>query len=101
MEHWGGTGYTKGKQMTQDNNREEHFVYESNNEEEAEIAQLSALFENEAKVREQMGRWALLKQRPSLSECAECGESIPVARQEAVPGVQLCIDCAQLQESRS
>lgn len=25
--------------------------------------------------------------------CAECGEPIPLARQQAVPGVQFCVDC--------
>lgn len=29
----------------------------------------------------------------SLSECEECGASIPVQRQLAVPGVRLCINC--------
>jgi len=31
--------------------------------------------------------------RESLSECEECGASIPVERQVAVPGVRLCINC--------
>ncbi len=29
----------------------------------------------------------------SLTHCAECGNEIPVARREAVPGVRLCVDC--------
>jgi len=29
----------------------------------------------------------------SLSHCAECGEPIPEARQQAVPGVRLCVSC--------
>lgn len=29
----------------------------------------------------------------SLSECTECGADIPEARQKAVKGCQLCIDC--------
>lgn len=29
----------------------------------------------------------------SLAECQNCGEDIPLARQRAVPGVRLCIDC--------
>jgi len=29
----------------------------------------------------------------SLCECEECGEEIPAARREAVPGVRLCIAC--------
>lgn len=30
--------------------------------------------------------------RPSLTECRDCGESIPVERQK-LGGVTLCIDC--------
>jgi phage/conjugal plasmid C-4 type zinc finger TraR family protein len=29
----------------------------------------------------------------SLKHCAECGNGIPEARREAVPGVRLCISC--------
>lgn len=29
----------------------------------------------------------------SLENCAECGDSIPAARREAVPGVRLCVAC--------
>lgn len=31
----------------------------------------------------------------SLYECEECGAPIPQARQEAIPGVRLCIHCQQ------
>lgn len=31
----------------------------------------------------------------SLSHCADCEEPIPHARQQALPGVKLCIDCQQ------
>jgi phage/conjugal plasmid C-4 type zinc finger TraR family protein len=34
-----------------------------------------------------------LPQGASLSHCAECGKSIPEARQKAVPGVRLCVAC--------
>lgn len=42
----------------------------------------------------------------SATECDECGEAIPEARQRAVQGVRLCIKCqeaadAQVQESSS
>lgn len=36
----------------------------------------------------------------SLSECAECGEDIPQARREALPGVKLCLDCASERQGR-
>lgn len=29
----------------------------------------------------------------SRHDCAECGELIPEARRQALPGVQLCINC--------
>ena len=29
----------------------------------------------------------------SLTHCEECGNAIPEARQKAVPGVRLCVDC--------
>ena len=30
---------------------------------------------------------------PGRSHCEECGEVIPEARRQAVPGVRLCIEC--------
>lgn len=39
-----------------------------------------------------------LPEGESRSRCAECGEPIPQARREAVPGVQLCIDCREQRE---
>lgn len=39
-----------------------------------------------------------LPEGESRSRCAECGEPIPQARREAIPGVQLCIDCREQQE---
>jgi len=35
---------------------------------------------------------------PSLSHCIECGADIPQARQDAVPGVRLCLACQDLQD---
>jgi phage/conjugal plasmid C-4 type zinc finger TraR family protein len=32
---------------------------------------------------------------PSLTHCAECGTSIPEARQKAIPGVRLCVACQE------
>lgn len=29
----------------------------------------------------------------SATDCVECGAAIPPARQQAVPGVQTCIEC--------
>jgi phage/conjugal plasmid C-4 type zinc finger TraR family protein len=36
----------------------------------------------------------------SLAHCAECGEAIPEARRNAIPGVKLCIDCQTERDSR-
>lgn len=36
-----------------------------------------------------------LPQGTSLSECEECGDTIPKARQEALPGVRLCVRCQE------
>ena len=35
----------------------------------------------------------------SLSKCEECGEAIPEARREAVPGVRRCIACQEAEDS--
>jgi len=36
---------------------------------------------------------AQLPSGPGLSHCEECGEAIPEARRQAVPGVKLCVAC--------
>lgn len=36
----------------------------------------------------------------SLEFCDKCGNPIPKARQEAVPGVELCVDCQRDEEFR-
>lgn len=36
-----------------------------------------------------------LPQGESAVECDECGNTIPEARRNAVPGVRLCINCQQ------
>lgn len=33
--------------------------------------------------------------RESRETCADCDEPIPQARRDAIPGVQLCIECQQ------
>ena len=40
-----------------------------------------------------------LPQGESLTHCEECGEEIPQARREAVPGVRLCVNCQAEQDS--
>ncbi len=36
----------------------------------------------------------------SLRHCEECGDKIPLARREAIPGVRLCVICQGLPEAR-
>lgn len=37
----------------------------------------------------------------SLEQCEECGKDIPVARQQAVPGVRLCVGCQGEQDKQA
>lgn len=72
------------------------FTY--NNEEEAEMGQLHAIHNNMnaiANVQRQLAKQAL---EPSLEECEECGDEIPLARRQAIPGVRLCVFCKEKQE---
>jgi len=38
---------------------------------------------------------ARLPQGPGRQDCEECGEAIPQARRDAIPGVRLCIACQE------
>lgn len=42
-----------------------------------------------------------LSEGKSLKRCEECDAKIPVARQKAVAGVRLCIECQQQQDQQS
>lgn len=42
----------------------------------------------------------LLPAGPSLMHCAECGNDIPPARREALPGVRLCVNCQELADKQ-
>ena len=71
---------------------------EYNNEEEAEIAQILSIqrnFDAINEIRKKIGTG------PSLSHCEECGEDIPKARQEAITGCKLCIDCQTYLEKKN
>ena len=37
----------------------------------------------------------LVNKGESLQFCAECGEEIPEARRQSIPGVRLCIHCQE------
>ena len=74
------------------------FVY--NNEEEAEMGQLHAIHNNMNAIANVRRRLEQQASQPSLTHCEECGEEIPVKRQELVPGCRLCVYCQQLAERR-
>ncbi len=40
-----------------------------------------------------------LRRGPGLSHCEECGEEIPSARREAVPGVRTCVPCQEANDA--
>ena len=48
-----------------------------------------------AQARQRLGRGH------SLSECEECGEPIPEARRQALPGVRKCIQCQEIEDAES
>jgi len=41
-----------------------------------------------------------IPQGESLSHCEACGEPIPEARREALPGVRLCVGCQQQRDQQ-
>lgn len=54
-------------------------------------AEREAIFRQEALAR----AYAVRRDGPGLAFCAECGEAIPEARRQAVPGVTHCVTCQQ------
>jgi phage/conjugal plasmid C-4 type zinc finger TraR family protein len=36
----------------------------------------------------------------SLEHCEECGETIPLARRKAIPGVRLCLACQEADDKQ-
>ena len=70
-------------------------TFEYNNEEEAEMAQLHSIhlhLNAIERVRSKLGTG------PSNSHCEECGEEIPLERQQAIKGCKMCITCQELSE---
>lgn len=56
----------------------------------------------EASINDELARMQA-RTRPvgeSLAECAECGDEIPPARQQAIPGVKLCVACQEARDRR-
>ena len=57
----------------------------------------------EASIEDELKRMQALR-RPvgaSRTHCAECEEPIPEARQSAILGVKLCLNCQQERDQRS
>ena len=56
----------------------------------------------EASIADELRRMQARRQLQgeSLANCAECDEPIPEARQTAIPGVKLCIDCQTGRDAR-
>lgn len=75
----------------------EYESIQGDNLEESDMAQLlsvTASADAVAKLR------AAIPRGPSLSHCNECGEEIPLARQQAVSGCTTCIECQTYSERR-
>jgi phage/conjugal plasmid C-4 type zinc finger TraR family protein len=72
------------------------FVY--NNEEESELGQLHAIHIHLNAIADVQRQLAAQARRPSSTYCLECGDDIPLARRELIPGVTLCIHCKQHNE---
>jgi phage/conjugal plasmid C-4 type zinc finger TraR family protein len=77
-------------------NNDDDFSY--SNEAEEEMAQLHALHIHMNAVSDVQKKLAKMAEKPSAEECVECGDEIPVARQKALPGVQLCTYCQEVEE---
>jgi phage/conjugal plasmid C-4 type zinc finger TraR family protein len=78
--------------------REELDSYSYNNEEEAEMSQIYAIHNNMNAIARVQQELAKARTQETLSECEECGNDIPKERQQAVPGVRLCIECQNVNE---
>jgi phage/conjugal plasmid C-4 type zinc finger TraR family protein len=77
--------------MTQEN-------YDYNNAEETEVAQVQNLMANQNAIGAVQAALAKQRSQPSAEFCEECGEDIPLARRQAIQGVQMCISCQTLSE---
>lgn len=74
--------------------------WQYNNEEESEMGQLHAIHLNLNAVGDVRRQLELQALKPSRTHCCECGEPIPERRRQAIQGVQLCVDCQSLLETK-
>jgi len=66
-------------------------------------AQELEMIARERAIKTQQRRFAELKTAPGAQtalDCLECGEEIPEARRQALPGIMRCVKCQQYQEDR-
>ncbi|PKG57735.1 TraR/DksA C4-type zinc finger protein [Shewanella sp. GutDb-MelDb] len=63
-------------------------------------ADLAVKHEERAEARARSRRMLAKPAKPSASHCIECDDAISQARRNAVPGVELCIDCQTLSEKK-
>jgi phage/conjugal plasmid C-4 type zinc finger TraR family protein len=71
--------------------------FEYNNEEEAEMAQLHSIHLHLNAIE---AIRAKMPKGPSLEECEDCGDEIPLARRLAVRGCTMCISCQEINEKK-
>ena len=74
--------------------------WQYNNEEEAEMGQLQAIHLNMNAVADVQRRLQEQALQPSLTECEDCGDDIPQARQQAIRGCTRCVWCQELAEKK-
>lgn len=56
--------------------------------------------DRDAAIKAHLHAQAVKAARPSLHDCEDCGDEIPQARREAVPGCRTCCDCGTKRERR-
>lgn len=74
--------------------------FQFDNEAEEEMAQLHSLHIHMNAIGDVQKKLAKQAEKPSATECEECGDEIPEARQRAIPGVQLCVYCQERSERK-
>ncbi|MPY25177.1 TraR/DksA C4-type zinc finger protein [Shewanella sp. YLB-07] len=63
-------------------------------------ADLAVKHEQRAEERARTRRMLAKPAKSSARHCIECCEAISQARQQAVPGVELCIECQTISERK-
>lgn len=68
-----------------------------------DLAQAREQLDRDMAIKAARGPFALLGETNlyTATECLDCGETIPEARREAIPGVMTCCECQRKQEMRN